>query len=344
MCDLEDLDVVPLRLPKSRFGIIRMALPMVAGGRQDAVSHQLRASGFWEFSAVEEVVASRSGLHFAPRGSAPPTFLDLGANLGFYSILFAAEGWSVFSVEAMAHNRRALRASLCLNPSLNVTLIPAALGSAAASRAGVPCIATTIERNRGNGRLTCGPAAAALNCSALVHSGVCHETRRGRTKVDAKCAGGSYDIAVCERVRLAAVDEVLNDAHVGAVDALKLDVEGMECDILDGARRLLSDPLRRPRFLQVEAALINPLMPRLGSRSEACAWSMARTHAFGGCKGSSRSTPEGGTLQHGHQREHLYTDRTLFLYQRADPNHTSTSRRPFWAGGPGMPRERAPAC
>ncbi|MBT3626549.1 MAG: acyl-CoA/acyl-ACP dehydrogenase, partial [Rhodospirillaceae bacterium] len=54
-----------------------------------------------------------------------------------------------------------------------------------------------------------GPAA--LNCSALVHSGVCHETRRGRTKVDAKCAGGSYDIAVCERVRLAAVDEVLND-------------------------------------------------------------------------------------------------------------------------------------
>ena len=197
----------------------------------DAVSQQLRDFGFWEFASVDEVLSARGAvstqgmLRFAPRTSLDrrkPQFLDLGSNLGFYSLLFAADGWSVLAIEAMEHNRRPLRASLCLNPQLDITLVPAALGSANAAIARTRCVATSIERNRGNGRLECGEAAKAINCSALVHSGRCKDTKRGQQMSSERCKGGSYDVAFCEEVRLRSVDEILHEAKVIAVDAIKV--------------------------------------------------------------------------------------------------------------------------
>lgn len=123
----------------------------------------------------------------------------------------------------------------------------------------------------------------------------------------------------------------------------------MECDVLDGSRLLLADSARRPRFLQVEAALNNPMMPRLGSKSEACAWSMAGAHGYAGCKGSPHSNATFGVRA----VPKLYADRTLFLYQTDGLDHeggaarksgVQGARKPFWTGGPRMPTERAPGC
>ena len=94
----------------------------------------------------------------------------------------------------------------------------------------------------------------------------------------------------------------------------QLDVEGMECDVLDGSRLLLADSARRPRFLQVEAALNNPMMPRLGSKSEACAWSMAGAHGYAGCKGARTATPH---LACGLCRSSTQTARSFSIRQMA---------------------------
>ena len=381
-CNLDGLEVVPLRI-SSKFGPIRMALPRRYPS--DAVSAAIQSEGYWEYPSVEAVLASRSGLRFSPRRDTAnndhepqraPTMLDIGANLGFYSLLFAAQGWSVLSIEAMEHNRRPLRASLCLNPSLNVTLIGTALGSANASRHRAQCVALSVERNRGNGFLACGEEAARMPpCSQLVHSGRCRDTMHGHGVMswlpNPKCRGGPYDIAYCERVGLRSLDEVLHEAGAPVVDVLKLDVEGMECGVLDGGRSFLADPSRRPRLLLTEAQLINPLMPRLGSKSEACAWSMAQAYAYGGCKGevgreagfvartfsaNSSSSPSASGTEDARSAyssstsvQLKYSDRTLFLYQMGDTidgpgKRHPAARKSFWSGGPRMPTDRAPSC
>ena len=46
-------------------------------------------------------------------------FLDIGANLGWYSMLFAQAGFDVIAVEAMQRNADAIRSTLCLNPRLS---------------------------------------------------------------------------------------------------------------------------------------------------------------------------------------------------------------------------------
>ena len=54
----------------------------------------------------------------------------------------------------------------------------------------------------------------------------------------------------------------------------------LSLDTLQGAKALFADAARRPRFVQIEAALNLPLIPRLGSKSEACARAVAQAHGY----------------------------------------------------------------
>ena len=60
-------------------------------------------------------------------------FVDIGANLGFYSLLFAHYGYDVLAIEPMRHNVRLINMSLCFSPELRarVTVVNAALASPA---------------------------------------------------------------------------------------------------------------------------------------------------------------------------------------------------------------------
>ena len=80
------------------------------------------------------------------------TFLDIGQNLGFHSFLFAQAGFHVIGIEAMAQNRHATEATLCLNPSWlpHVRTIPVALASPTMN--GSSCLAVSSGVNAGNGR------------------------------------------------------------------------------------------------------------------------------------------------------------------------------------------------
>lgn len=55
-----------------------------------------------------------------------PVLLDIGANLGWFSLQAAAAGFSVLAVEPMPHNQGAFRRTLSENPDLaaRITLIP----------------------------------------------------------------------------------------------------------------------------------------------------------------------------------------------------------------------------
>ena len=63
---------------------------------------------------------ARRGLLSVPPGllglfNQPGVFLDIGANIGMFSLMFALHGWDVFSFEAGAKNSELLRKSAALN-------------------------------------------------------------------------------------------------------------------------------------------------------------------------------------------------------------------------------------
>ncbi len=66
-----------------------------------------------------------------------------------------------------------------------------------------------------------------------------------------------FDPAGASRVRVVTLDDELDQLAL-----LKIDVEGFECAVLQGARRVLADDRRRPRRIFVEAHLAR--LPELG--------------------------------------------------------------------------------
>lgn len=86
-------------------------------------------------------------------------FVDIGANIGTFTLAAAAAGYSVIAFEAMAINQAAVRASICANPGFadRITLIPSAVGRAAAR-----CGVYTALNNALNGFVRCGDVGDTL--------------------------------------------------------------------------------------------------------------------------------------------------------------------------------------
>jgi hypothetical protein len=93
----------------------------------DFVSSRIKRDGFWEIRHPDEMMRLADSV--APRGDG--VFIDIGANIGWYSFLFAQFGYKVYAIEAMPANQKAIQATMCLNPQLaqKITLIPSAIGT-----------------------------------------------------------------------------------------------------------------------------------------------------------------------------------------------------------------------
>lgn len=155
-------------------------------------------------------------------------FIDIGANVGAFTLGVASAGFSVIAVEAMGVNAAALSASLCVDPALAraVTLLPTALG-----RERHRCEVWSGRDNALDGNIRCG-----LN--PLEEAGM---TAGGMIKRQA--------------VNIAPLDDLLQDwipRLKGRVGALKIDVEGFEPWVFQGAARVLNEV--RPRFIQMEVS------------------------------------------------------------------------------------------
>ncbi|HXW16657.1 MAG TPA: FkbM family methyltransferase [Candidatus Acidoferrales bacterium] len=137
---------------------------------------------------------------------------DVGANIGCYTTLMAraASSGGVHAFEPDPFCGALLQLNLRLNRLENVTLNPVVIG---ASRGRVQFVRAT-------------------------DSGFNSLRNTGRRAV-----ASTFPVA------MDTLDAYLDATGAPRVDVLKIDVEGAESLVLEGARRLLSDPLRRPRLI-----------------------------------------------------------------------------------------------
>ena len=153
-----------------------------------------------------------------------PWLLDVGANIGTFTLPLLAAGFNVMAFEAFAPNFALLQASVEV---------------LSANRAQFPLQGRAILVNKA---LT-APRAPKTLC--MTRGGA--DTNQGHTRIDASAACD-------ERVATSTLDEEVR-AHLPSarVEGLKMDIEGHEHLALQGAARLLGGSHHRPSRIFVEA-------------------------------------------------------------------------------------------
>ena len=223
----------------------------------DAMGNGMLHLGYWGMSQPEELGWQGGvSLPTAATLGRPPVLLDIGANQGFISLRFAKAGWRVVSVEAMSQNVRAIRTSLDLNPDVKprMQVVTAALGRA--SLAGCHVVGDANGGGASNGEILCGKQAAI------------------------KCAyAPRVRVRTCEPVTLTTLDRLLTQLNVTAIDAVKMDVEGYECEVPPLRNNLHPPPRPPPR--RHPPPPLHPLPPFLdGSHRLAATHRIPSTHCL----------------------------------------------------------------
>jgi FkbM family methyltransferase len=137
---------------------------------------------------------------------------DVGANIGYYSLVLARVAKEVHAFEPVPLTYELLRFNIFINGIANVIANQCALGNV-------------------SGETSFNIASDPANC-------------------------GFYDTGIARRVesarvRVTRLDDYCASRQIPRVDFLKIDVEGAESLVLDGARQTLKS---RPRFMMMELA------------------------------------------------------------------------------------------
>jgi len=154
------------------------------------VSKQIEKSGVWDKQLVDPIVEY---LQAHPNS----TFLDVGANIGFFSLLAASAGAAkVISIEALPSNVVMLAASVASNSFEHIIHVyPYTVG--AEEQKGMSVCILTESDNQG-------------------HSFV------------------STQAEDCTKVTMWTIDDILKNAGISKVDFMKIDIEGYEAHALRG--------------------------------------------------------------------------------------------------------------
>jgi FkbM family methyltransferase len=143
-------------------------------------------------------------------------FLDIGANIGQFTVPIAREvgsGGVVIAVEPEVNARKRLDANLKLNGLSNVRILGMALGA-----------------ESGQGRLAWD-------------EGTCPSLTQGASKTSDTGAGPmSVAESGVEIVKIEVGDQVLGRQHLPIPNAVKIDVEGFEYQVILGLRQSLKNP------------------------------------------------------------------------------------------------------
>lgn len=177
--------------------------------RGDIVSNMIMRERRWEIDTSRMFVKLMND-EYRKRAQSNPslqksdlTFLDIGANIGWYSLLMAATGFKVIAIEPMTKNFDALRSSICVNGLQNsITIHKTGL-----SETKRECKIVSDVGNTGDGIIVCDDAWEKAT----------YETR--------------------EIVHINRLDDLIpeNEPIVFA----KIDVEGYEDHVLGGANKVL---------------------------------------------------------------------------------------------------------
>jgi len=151
---------------------------------------------------------------------------DIGANIGYYSLLFASlcPRGSVHSFEPVPMNYHILCANSLLNGFSNLKANLCAMGG------------------------TDGSAELVISSDSAYSSLVDTCRKPAASKI---------------AVRVITLDDYCDRNDIRKIDLLKVDVEGAEGRVLSGAQRVMQDPERRPRTVMLE--LYEPMLKRYES-------------------------------------------------------------------------------
>jgi len=186
----------------------------------DPVSNTICSSGSWEFP-TPALMGVTSGTQL----------VDIGANIGWYSQMFAQNGFKVLAIEPMTANRALMAATACANPEMasRITVVAVALSDKA--KPGEMCGIYSANINLGDGVLTCGAKERAeLEGPTTNNANIQHILR--------------------EEVPVKTLDDVLASSKLKSVDVVKMDIERYECIVLDGGATLFSR--FHPKDLMIE--------------------------------------------------------------------------------------------
>jgi len=164
----------------------------------DQVSNMIINTGSWEkdhLQATEMFHQKNNSAPFRKR------YLDIGANLGYFSLLAASRGYEVTAFEAMAKNARLIKVSLCANPELEKRITLHNVGLADKSK---KCFIVSSDSNQADGILKCNPPKG--------FDPVAYSTTK------------EHDYQVRGEVQL----ETMNTMLSGDYFMMKIDIEGAE--------------------------------------------------------------------------------------------------------------------
>ena len=130
---------------------------MFCSSQQDRVCEDIISLGSWEPHFTRSIMLALSTAAQQRKLSAPGagTFLDIGANVGWYSLVAAAAGYKVVGFEPVMNNERLQRSSICANPGFsNRIALHSVLLSNETSNS---CKIFSLNDNKGNGIVKCDP-------------------------------------------------------------------------------------------------------------------------------------------------------------------------------------------
>lgn len=201
-------------------------------GRSDIVSDILLRGMPWEKKETAQILKAMAR---SPVTSAfdPPLFVDIGANLGWFSLNVAAAGYQVIAIEALPDNLLMLRNSACANDFRdNLNVVPLGLGNA-----NTTCYMFAGTTNMGDGTMLCGYTST-------------EEALRAVPKTDFKTVGWRYVLRGVTKIRR--LDELIFQP----IKVLKMDVEGFEPKVLQGAKKLLENQMIANVIMEVNGVML----------------------------------------------------------------------------------------
>lgn len=207
----EDAKVVENRNPRFKIAVLK---------EKDTVSESLAASGIWEEPA-DFLRRSTAQISRIPRCAGKRNFIDVGANIGTFTLTAATLNYSVAAFEPFLKNVRLLKYSICLNGLQDrIKLFTVALGEREHT-----CRLYSYDVNQGNGVVDC--------------------KEQTRTTFTRDSEVGPLPLSLRQTVRVFPMDAFSKDLQT--CSSMKIDVEGHEAKALLGGAHFFSSskaPLR----------------------------------------------------------------------------------------------------